>query len=119
MVALVAAFALIGVVSQAHAATDGPKRCITGGCVWFTAYGNVVHVQDTSCDGVSAVAQVEIPAAGIYDNLWNSDGCGSTDSYSYAYRFPEGYNVYYRPCVGVFSSHLLTNCLASWTNGVA
>lgn len=114
-----AAALTLGFSGSALAGTDGPVASIPGSEVWFQAYGNVIYVHDTSCDGLSAVAEVQVPAAGIHDYLWNSSGCGGTDHYQYVGRFPEGTTVYYRPCVGVYSSHTVTNCSSTEYSGVA
>lgn len=106
--------------TAALASADGPTLCNpTGGaCVWFTANGDVIHVQDRLCDNHAAVAQVQVPAVGIYDNLWNGNGCGTTLTYSYGTAVPEGSTVYYRPCLGV-NYTTLSSCNSGWTHGTA
>jgi hypothetical protein len=118
--ALAAAMMLVlGFTVPASASTDGPLLCdpTHGACSWFQAYGNVVYAQDTACDGYSAVTQVQMAGYGIYDNLWNSDGCNSTDFYQYIGYPPEGTTVYYRPCIGVYASHTIVSCNSGWTHG--
>lgn len=118
---LAAVLALTLAVTQpASASADGPTLCNpTGGaCVWFTANGDVIHVQDRLCDNHAAVAQVLVSSVGIADNLWNGDGCGTIRTYSYGTAVPEGSTVYYRPCLGV-NYTTLSSCNSGWTHGTA
>ena len=118
--ALLASFTLVlAFTAPASASADGPLLCDpTGGaCAWFHYYGNVVYSQDTACDGYSSVTQVQMSDYGIHDNLWNSDGCGSTDLYQYIGYPPEGTTIYYRPCIGVYSTHVIVSCNSGWTHG--
>src|SRR4051794_18308010 len=96
---IVVLFSVVG-PSQAIAGADGPTLCTSGACVWFTQNGDEIHVQDTKCDGHSAVAQVQIATTGTHNNLYNSDGCGTVRKYVYGDAVPEGSVVYYRPCIG-------------------
>lgn len=109
-----AALALVlGLSTASWAGSDGPSVCNSSpqsACAWFRQDGDVMYVKDTDCDGHAAVAQVEIPAAGIYDNLWNTDGCGTTRSWGYGTRVPEGSRVYYKACYGVWSTGYITRC---------
>ena len=117
---LVVLFALV-CATQASASTDGPTLCSPGGaaCGWFTNNGDVIHVEDVACDGHSAVVQVQVPSVGIYENLWNPDGCGTIRTRSYGTAVPEGAVVYYRPCTGESSTHTLVTCNSGWTHGTA
>jgi len=112
---IVASLALILVgsgVASAHA--DGPKVCNTGpqsACAKFYNDGDVIRVWDTDCDGHAAVALVEAPDAGIYDALWNTDGCGTYRDHVYGTSMPEGIAVYYRACYGIsYSAGTYTRC---------
>ncbi|WCB92460.1 hypothetical protein DSM104299_01156 [Baekduia alba] len=121
LVGLLAALLCLVGAASAQASADGPKLCAPGNtaCVWFTNDGDVIHVQDVACDGHSAVAQVQIASLGIYDNLWNSDGCGTIRTYSYGTAVPEGTTVYYRPCIGEWGTRTLLSCNSGWTHGTA
>lgn len=114
LVTVLAALLLtLGISTSAYAGSDGPTVCNSDpetACVWFHQDGDVVYVKDMDCDGHSAVARVEVPAAGIYENLWNTDGCGSTDHKTYGTQIPEGDRVYYRACFGVYSTGAISNC---------
>lgn len=113
----------LGFSGSAWAGADGPTLCNSGprSCGWFTQNGDVIHVQDAGCDGHSAVVQVQVPSVGIYDNLWNTSGCGTTDTYSYGTRVPEGSTVYYRPCSGsgYGTTNTVYDCTSGWTHGTA
>lgn len=104
---------VFGLQGSAFAGSDGPTVCNSDpqtSCVWFHQAGDIVYVKDMNCDGHSAVAVVEVPAAGIYENLWNTDGCGSTDHKQYGTAIPEGDRVYYKACFGVHSTGAISNC---------
>lgn len=120
---LAAAFTLtFAVAGSASASADGPELCNpTGGaCVWFTANGDVIHVDDTSCDGHAAVAQVSDVADDIHDNIWNNLGCGYIATYSYGTLIGEGHSVYYRPCLGQhITGDPITDCNSGWTHGTS
>jgi hypothetical protein len=111
---IVAALGLtIGLSTSAWAGSDGPSVCNSGpqsACAWFHQDGDIVYIKDTDCDGHAAVAVVEVPAAGIYENLWNTDGCNSTDHKQYGTAIPEGTRVYYKACYGVYSTGYITRC---------
>ncbi|WCB96353.1 hypothetical protein DSM104299_05110 [Baekduia alba] len=117
---LVGLVCLIG-AAQAQASADGPTLCLTGSpaCVWFTNNGDVIHVRDGACDGYSAVAQIQVPSAGIYNYLWNNDGCGTTRTYSYGTAVPEGAIVYYRPCIGDGNAGVVLRCTTPYAHGIA
>ncbi len=110
----------LATTTTASAGADGPTLCnpTLGSCTWFTQNGDEVHVSDTACDSHSAVGQVQIPSVGIYDNLWNDAGCGSTAKYVYGNSVPEGSTVYYRPCLG-YADTTLSSCNTGWTHGTA
>lgn len=119
---LAAVLALVFVSAPAAVAgSDGPVLCNPTGraCGWFTQSGDVVHVEDTDCDGHAAVVQVSIASVNIHENLWNTDGCGTTDTKQYGTSVPEGSTVYYRPCSGVWSTQTLYDCNSGWTHGTA
>lgn len=111
---IAAAFTLtLGLSTSAWAGSDGPTVCNSDpqtACAWFHQDGDVVYIKDMNCDGHSAVVSVEIPNAGIYQNLWNTDGCGKTDSKSYGTSVPEGSRVYYKACFGIYSTGAISNC---------
>jgi hypothetical protein len=95
-------------------AGDGATSSITGASVWFTASGDVVSVKDTYSDGHSAVGQVQIPSAGIYENLWNPDGTGTTRSKSYGTSVAEGVGIWYRACTGEYGTGEIIRCDTTW-----
>lgn len=104
---------VLGTSTASFAGSDGPTVCNSDpqtACVWFHQDGDIVYVKDMNCDGHSAVGRVEVPAAGIYENLWNTDGCGSTDHKQYGTQIPEGDRVYYRACFGIYSTGSISNC---------
>jgi hypothetical protein len=116
----------------ASASSDGPELCYSGArsCVWFTASGDVVHVNDGNADGHSAVAQVCSPgptSCGYAANyLWNTGGSGTTETWSYGTQIPEGATVYYRPCYGEWNGGpggaqepQIIDCGSGWTHGTA
>jgi hypothetical protein len=106
---------VLGLSGSSYAGSDGPTVCNSGpqsACAWFHQDGDIVYVKDTDCDRHAAVAQVQIPAAGIYENLWNTDGCGTTRSRQYGTSVPEGSRVYYQACYGVYSTGYITRCSA-------
>lgn len=96
-VALMLAF---GATGSAYAGTDSPHESITGAEVWFTNNGDVVHVHDTACDSHAALARVQAPHEGIYEEIWNHNGCGTTVAYSYGIRIDEGSPVSVEACIG-------------------
>jgi hypothetical protein len=114
LAALAAAFTLmLGLSTSAWAGSDGPTVCNSDpqtACSWFHQDGDIVYVKDMNCDGHAAVAVVEVPAAGIYENLWNTDGCGVTDHKQYGTAIPEGSRVYYKACFGIYSTRSISNC---------
>lgn len=117
---LTAALALsVAAVQSASASADGPETCYGGACVWFTSYGDIIHVEDTASNGLSAVGQVWVPDTGLAEYLWNTDGYGSIDTKKYggtAQDIPEGDTVYYRACKGTTP----VDCNpAGWTHGTA
>jgi hypothetical protein len=95
-------------------AGDGATSSITGASVWFTADGDKVSVKDTYSDGHSAVGQVQIPSAGIYENLWNPDGTGTTRSKSYGTSVAEGVGIWYRACTGEYGTGEIIRCDTTW-----
>lgn len=118
--ALCAAFGLLFAgATSAFAGADGPTLCITGACSWFDNGGDRVWVNDTSADGHSAVTQVQVPGAGIYENLWDAQGAGTAFYKQYGTAVPEGDTVYYRPCIGEYGSRTLITCSSGWTHGTA
>lgn len=109
-----AALLVLGTSTAAFAHADGPEVCNSGpqsACVKFYNNGDVVRVWDTDCDGHAAVAHVWAPDAGIYDNLWNTGGCGTYADYPYGTSMPENIPVYYRACYGIsYSAGTYTRC---------
>lgn len=99
-VATAGAFLLLS-ASSAYAGTDSPTQAITGSKVWFTNDGDIVHVQDTACDSHAAVAKVADTHEGLYEEIWNHAGCGTTVTYSYGIRIDEGDSVGVQACIGV------------------
>ena len=111
----------LGTSTVSFAGTDGPTVCNSDpetACVWFANGGDIIYVKDMLCDGHSAVAVVESPQDGIYENLWNTDGCGSIDHKQYGTAIDEGHRVYYRACFGIHSTLQISNC-SGWGSGVA
>lgn len=111
----VAVFSLIlGTGTLASAGTDGPQVCNSGpqsACVKFYNNGDVIRVWDTDCDGHAAVAHVWAPSDGIYDNLWNTGGCGTYADHSYGTSMTEGIAVYYQACYGIsYAAGTYTRC---------
>lgn len=103
------------VLSTAPAfAGNGATSSITGASAWFIADGDKVYVKDTAADGHSAVAQVQIPSEGIYENLWNPDGSGTTRSKGYGTSVAEGVGIWYRACTGESGTGELVRCDPTW-----
>ncbi|MGW2964363.1 hypothetical protein ACWDGI_38695 [Streptomyces sp. NPDC001220] len=109
-----AALALVFVTStSSFAGTDGPQVCNSGPqstCVKFYNDGDLIRVWDTDCDNHAAVAVVQIPEAGINENVWNTAGCDTYVDRAYGTSVPEGYAVYYKACYGVYSTKVITRC---------
>lgn len=110
-----AALALVFATSTASfAGTDGPQVCNSGpqsACVKFYNAGDIIRVWDTDCDAHAAVAHVWAPDAGIYDNLWNRNGCGTYLDYPYGSSMPENVAVYYQACYGIsYADGTYTRC---------
>lgn len=121
-VAAVVALFTIGSTSAYAQGEDGPTIClpINGdnvSCVWFKAYGNIIYVQDNYKDGYSAVGQVQVPADGLYETLWNTSG--GTDHLTHTTTITEGSTVYYRACRGILATHDLGTCTSAWAHGIA
>lgn len=114
LAAVAAAFLLVlGTSTSSFAGTDGPTVCNSDprtACVWFHNDGDIIYVKDMNCDGHAAVAVVDDPYDGIYENLWNTDGCGTTDHKQYGTAITEGARVYYKACFGVYSTRTISNC---------
>jgi len=91
-------------------AGDGSVSSTTGAQAWFIAYGDHVWVKDTDADGHSALAQVQFPNEGISENLWNSDGAGTSREKGYATVVAEGSPVWYRACVGESGTGEIIRC---------
>lgn len=112
---------VFGSAGIASAHSDGPKVCNASpesACAKFYADGDVIYVWDTDCDGHAAVAHVWAPEAGIYDNLWNTDGCGTVVDYAYGTSMPEDVAVYYRACYGIsYSAGTYTRCSSTIGGG--
>ncbi len=112
--AVAAAVALgLGLSGSAYAGSDGPKVCNSGpqsACAKFYNDGDVIRVWDTDCDGHAAVGHVYAPTIGLYENLWNTDGCGTYRDYPYGTSMPENVQVYYQGCYGVWSTKYVTRC---------
>ncbi|MGW1749981.1 hypothetical protein ACWCRD_31070 [Streptomyces sp. NPDC002092] len=99
--------------TSSFAGTDGPKVCNSSpqsACVKFYQDGDIIRVWDTDCDGHSAVGVIEVPAAGIYENVWNTAGCNTYVDRAYGTAIPEGDAVYYKACYGVHSTREITRC---------
>lgn len=97
----------LGITTAASAGTDGPQVCNSSpqsACVKFYNDGDVIRVWDTDCDGHAAVGHVWAPSDGIYDNFWNTGGCGTYADYSYGTSMTEGIAVYYQACYGISHS---------------
>jgi|SRR5690242_17211821 len=111
----------IGFAGSASASADGPLLCnpTNASCTWFQSNGDVVWIKDMACDNRAAAAQVEIPSVGIYDDIFNHAGCGSSWGYSYGTNVPEGVTVYYRPCVGNATGTDVVDCNSGWTHGTS
>jgi hypothetical protein len=112
---LVASLALVlGSGGLASAGSDGPQVCNSSpqsACAKFYQDGDVIRVWDTDCDGHAAVAHVWAPDAGIYENLWNTAGCGTYRDHPYGTSMPEGVAVYYQACYGIsYSAGTYTRC---------
>jgi len=125
---MVAAVALmLGITTSAQAsatAADGPELCTAGGhsCSWFKNNGDVIYTADTLADGYSAVTQVCAPGDDcryVATYVWNNGGAGTTAWISFGDDVPEGINVYYRPCYGRSSDHVIISCNSGWTHGQA
>jgi hypothetical protein len=96
-------------------AGDGATSSVDGAAsAWFVAYGDIIYVKDTKSDGHSALAQVQIPSAGVYENLWNPDGTGTTRNKHYSSVAAEGVGVWYRACTGEYSTGELIHCDDTW-----
>jgi hypothetical protein len=94
----------LGTSTAAFAHSDGPQVCNSGpqsACAKFYHDGDVIRVWDTDCDAHAAVGHVWAPEAGIYDNLWNTGGCGTYADYAYGTNMPEDVAVYYQACYGI------------------
>lgn len=103
-VAVASAGLILAVNSPAFAGSDGPKICNSDpqtACVKFYNDGDVIRVWDTDCDNHGAVAHVWAPEAGIYNNLWNTAGCGTYRDYAYGTSMPEDVAVYYQACSSI------------------
>jgi hypothetical protein len=116
-VVLAAVALALGFSGAAYAGTDSPHESITGSEVWFTNNGDVVHVHDTACDNHAALARVQAPHEGIYEEIWNHNGCGTTIQYSYGIRIDEGSTVYVEACIGVGTTADV--CAGYYVSGVA
>lgn len=108
-------------VSTASASADGgsvldPTR---GAAAWFKHDGDVIWSRDLKADGHSAVVRVYVPSAGIAQNLWNSNGSGSTRSQIYGEAIPEGSVVYYQACIGEYGTKEIIACTPGWASAVA
>lgn len=101
-------------IASAHA--DGPQVCNSGpqsACVKFYNDGDVIRIWGTDCDGHAAVAHVWSASNGVYDNLWNTAGCGTYVDHAYGTAIAEGSGVYYQACYGIsFSAGTYTRCSA-------
>lgn len=115
-----AAVLVLGLAGPAWAGTDSPTVCNPGGyaCGAFLSNGDAVTVRDGVCDGHAAVVQVYAPDAPVSDNLWNTDGCGTTRTYTYGSAMPENITVSIRACSGVWSTKELYGC-SGWVSGVS
>ena len=103
----------LGTATASFAGSDGPKVCNSSpqsACAKFYNNGDVIRVWDTDCDGHAAVGHVYAPTIGLYDNLWNTDGCGTYRDYAYGTSMPENVQVYYQACYGVWSTKTITRC---------
>jgi hypothetical protein len=112
---LVASVGLVlGTSTFAAAGTDGPQVCNydpNTSCVKFYQDGDVIRIWDTNCDGHAAVAHVQAPDAGIYDNFFYTGGCGTYGEYPYGTSMPEGVAVYYRACSSISATqHTYEHC---------
>lgn len=105
---------VMGMNSPAFASANGPKVCNSGpqsACAQFLHDGDIVRVWDTNCDAHAAVAHVWSNEAGIYNNLWNRNGCGTYLDYAYGTSMPEDVAVYYQACYGIsFADGTYTRC---------
>lgn len=115
LLALAAALLLVlGLSTSASAGTNGPQVCNSGpqsACAKFYQDGDIVRVWDTNCDNHAAVAHVWAPEQGIYDNLWNTGGCGTYADYPYGTSMNENQPVYYQACYGIsFADGTYTRC---------
>lgn len=105
---------VLGLSTNAFAGSDGPQVCNSGpqsACVKFYQDGDIIRVWDTDCDAHAAVAHVWAPEQGIYDNLWNTGGCGTHADYPYGTSMNEDQPVYYQACFGIkFADGTYTRC---------
>jgi hypothetical protein len=107
------------VLASPAIAADGIRVCNTGpqrSCGDFEDDGDKIYVDDTYADGHAAVVRVQIPGAGVYENLWNTDGNGTTRTRSYGTSVAEGLAVYYQACSGVTSTGQIYDC-SGWNSG--
>lgn len=104
----------LATATAASAHADGPQVCNSGpqsACVKFYNDGDVIRIWDTDCDGHAAVAHVWSATNGVYDNLWNTAGCGTYVDHAYGTAIAEGSGVYYQACYGIsFAAGTYTRC---------
>lgn len=112
--AFAAVLLILGLSTSAWAHADGPQVCNSGpqsACAKFYNDGDVIRVWDTDCDGHAAVAHVWSASNGVYDNLWNTAGCGTYVDHVYGTAIAEGSGVYYQACYGIsFAAGTYTRC---------
>ncbi|MFJ8152644.1 hypothetical protein [Streptomyces sp. NPDC094468] len=99
--------------TSSFAGTDGVKVCNSApqsACAKFYNDGDVIRVWDTDCDGHASVAVVQVPSAGISENVWNTAGCDTYVDRAYGTAVPEGAAVYYKACYGVWATKEITRC---------
>lgn len=105
---------VLGSAGIASAHSDGPQVCNSGpqsACAKFYNDGDVIRVWDTDCDGHAAVAHVWSATNNVYDNIWNTAGCGTYVDYAYGTAIAEGSGVYYQACYGIsFSAGTYERC---------
>lgn len=111
---LAAVVMVLTITTSASASADGPQVCNSGpqsACVKFYANGDVIRVWDTDCDGHAAVGHVWAPEQGIYNNIWNTAGCGTYVDYPYGTAMDEDQPVYYQACYGIkYADGTYTRC---------
>lgn len=115
LLALAAALLLVlGLSTSASAGTDGPLVCNSNpqtACVKFYQDGDIIRVYDTNCDNHAAVAHVQAPDAGIYNNFFYTGGCGTYGEYPYGTSMPENIPVYYNACSSISAAnHTYEHC---------